>query len=82
MHHIDRSTPWDEIWQAMEQLVREGKVTYVGSSNFAGWHVATVSRKRTSGTSWAWCPSRACTTSTPAPSNSSCFPPCATTASA
>ncbi len=40
MHHIDRSTPWEEIWQAMEQLVREGKVIYVGSSNFAGWHIA------------------------------------------
>lgn len=40
MHHIDRHTPWEEIWQAMEQLVREGKVLYVGSSNFAGWHIA------------------------------------------
>ncbi len=40
MHHIDRSTPWEEVWQAMEQLVREGKVIYVGSSNFAGWHIA------------------------------------------
>jgi len=40
MHHIDRSTPWEEIWQAMEQLCREGKVIYVGSSNFAGWHIA------------------------------------------
>ncbi len=40
MHHVDRETPWDEIWQAMEQLVREGKVLYVGSSNFAGWHLA------------------------------------------
>ncbi|GCE15262.1 aldo/keto reductase [Tengunoibacter tsumagoiensis] len=40
MHHIDRNTPWDEVWQAMEQLVREGKVLYVGSSNFAGWHIA------------------------------------------
>ena len=39
MHHIDRDCPWDEIWQAMEQLVREGKVLYVGSSNFAGWHI-------------------------------------------
>ena len=36
MHHIDRATPWDEIWQAMEQLVQQGKVLYVGSSNFAG----------------------------------------------
>ncbi len=40
MHHVDRSTPWDEIWQAMEVLVQQGKVLYVGSSNFAGWHVA------------------------------------------
>jgi len=40
MHHVDRQTPWEEIWQAMEQLVREGKVVYVGSSNFAGWHIA------------------------------------------
>jgi aryl-alcohol dehydrogenase-like predicted oxidoreductase len=40
MHHVDRDTPWDEIWQAMELLVKQGKVLYVGSSNFAGWHVA------------------------------------------
>ena len=40
MHHVDRATPWEEIWQAMEQLVREGKISYVGSSNFAGWDVA------------------------------------------
>lgn len=40
MHHVDRNTPWEEIWQAMETLVRQGKVLYVGSSNFAGWHIA------------------------------------------
>src|SRR6476646_6292454 len=40
MHHVDRATPWEEIWQAMEQLVREGKVSYVGSSNFAAWDIA------------------------------------------
>jgi len=40
MHHIDRSAPWDEVWQAMETLVAQGKVVYVGSSNFAGWHIA------------------------------------------
>ncbi len=40
MHHVDRETPWEEIWQAMEQLVQEGKILYVGSSNFAGWHLA------------------------------------------
>ena len=40
MHHVDRDCPWDEIWQAMETLVRQGKVVYVGSSNFAGWDIA------------------------------------------
>jgi aryl-alcohol dehydrogenase-like predicted oxidoreductase len=39
MHHVDRDAPWDEIWQAMDLLVQQGKVLYVGSSNFAGWHV-------------------------------------------
>jgi len=41
-HHIDRDTPWDEIWQAMETAVAQGKVLYAGSSNFAGWHLATA----------------------------------------
>jgi aryl-alcohol dehydrogenase-like predicted oxidoreductase len=39
-HHVDRSTPWDEIWQAMDVLVQQGKILYVGSSNHAGWHIA------------------------------------------
>lgn len=39
-HHIDRDTPWDEIWQAMETAVAQGKILYAGSSNFAGWHIA------------------------------------------
>ncbi|MDI5942626.1 aldo/keto reductase, partial [Micromonospora sp. DH15] len=39
MHHVSRATPWEEIWQAMETLVAQGKVVYVGSSNFAGWHI-------------------------------------------
>jgi len=39
-HHIDRETPWEEIWQAMEVLVQQGKVLYVGSSNFSGWQIA------------------------------------------
>ena len=45
MHHVDRETPWDEIWQAMETLVRQGKVIYVGSSNFAGWHIAQANEQ-------------------------------------
>ncbi len=40
MHHIARDTPWEETWQGMEQLVREGKILYAASSNFAGWHIA------------------------------------------
>jgi aryl-alcohol dehydrogenase-like predicted oxidoreductase len=39
-HHIDRLTPWEEIWQAMEVAVQQGKILYAGSSNFAGWHIA------------------------------------------
>jgi len=42
MHHIDRDCPWDETWQAFDNLVKQGKVVYVGSSNFAGWDIATA----------------------------------------
>lgn len=40
MHRVDRHAPWEEVWQAMETLTRQGKVRYIGSSNFAGWHIA------------------------------------------
>jgi aryl-alcohol dehydrogenase-like predicted oxidoreductase len=40
MHHVDRSTPWEEIWEAFDVLRQQGKVIYFGSSNFAGWHIA------------------------------------------
>jgi aryl-alcohol dehydrogenase-like predicted oxidoreductase len=39
-HHIDRATPWEEIWQAIDVAITAGKILYVGSSNFAGWHIA------------------------------------------
>jgi aryl-alcohol dehydrogenase-like predicted oxidoreductase len=39
-HHVDRATPWEEIWQAIEVAVQQGKILYAGSSNFAGWHIA------------------------------------------
>lgn len=42
MHHIDRECPWDEIWQSFDALIKQGKVVYVGSSNFAGWDIATA----------------------------------------
>jgi aryl-alcohol dehydrogenase-like predicted oxidoreductase len=53
MHHVDRDTPWDEIWQAMDRLVSQGKIIYVGSSNFAAWHIvdanAAAARRGTLG---------------------------------
>ena len=39
-HHVDRATPWEEIWQAIDVLIQQGKILYAGSSNFAGWHLA------------------------------------------
>ena len=50
-HHVDRDTPWDEIWQAIDVAIAAGKILYAGSSNFAGWHIATAqeaARKRNS----------------------------------
>jgi len=43
MHHVDRNAPWEEVYQAFETLVQQGKVLYFGSSNFAGWHIAAAS---------------------------------------
>jgi aryl-alcohol dehydrogenase-like predicted oxidoreductase len=40
MHHVDRDTPWEEIWSAFDVLHTQGKIIYAGSSNFAGWHIA------------------------------------------
>jgi len=48
MHHVDPDTPWEEIWQAMEVLVQQGKVIYVGSSNFAAWNIAEAQCSATS----------------------------------
>ena len=45
MHHVDRTAPWDEIWQAMDTLVQQGKIVYVGSSNFAGWHITQANER-------------------------------------
>jgi aryl-alcohol dehydrogenase-like predicted oxidoreductase len=39
-HHVDRAAPWEEIWQAIDVAIRQGKIIYVGSSNFGGWHIA------------------------------------------
>jgi aryl-alcohol dehydrogenase-like predicted oxidoreductase len=45
MHHIDRAAPMDEIWQAMDRLISQGKITYVGSSNFPGWKIAQANEQ-------------------------------------
>jgi aryl-alcohol dehydrogenase-like predicted oxidoreductase len=42
MHHVDHQCPWDEIWQSFDSLIKQGKVVYIGSSNFAGWDIATA----------------------------------------
>jgi aryl-alcohol dehydrogenase-like predicted oxidoreductase len=42
MHHVDRATPWEEIWESMSVLRQQGKIIYVGSSNFAGWHLVAA----------------------------------------
>jgi aryl-alcohol dehydrogenase-like predicted oxidoreductase len=39
MHHVDRTTPWEEVWQEMGRLQQSGKVVYTGSSNFAAWNL-------------------------------------------
>ncbi|MDP3868552.1 aldo/keto reductase [Phenylobacterium sp.] len=45
MHHIDRLAPAEEIWQAMDRLIAQGKITYVGSSNFPGWKIAQLNER-------------------------------------
>lgn len=42
MHHVDRSVSWNELWGAFETAVVQGKIGYVGSSNFAGWDIAVA----------------------------------------
>ncbi|MHC5262951.1 aldo/keto reductase [Streptomyces sp. UC4497] len=39
-HHIDRHTPFEEIWQAIDVLIQQGKILYAGSSNFPGYKIA------------------------------------------
>lgn len=39
MHHWDPETPIEESLGAMDDLVRQGKVRYIGASNFMGWQI-------------------------------------------
>jgi aryl-alcohol dehydrogenase-like predicted oxidoreductase len=45
MHHIDRAAPWDELWEAFDVLKTQGKILYVGSSNFPGWGIAQANER-------------------------------------
>ncbi|WP_411349433.1 aldo/keto reductase [Paenibacillus sp. WLX2291] len=45
MHHIDTAVSWDELWGAFEVAINQGKISYVGSSNFAGWHIAVAQKE-------------------------------------
>jgi aryl-alcohol dehydrogenase-like predicted oxidoreductase len=45
MHHIDRTAPWDELWEAFDVLKQQGKILYVGSSNFPGWGLAQANEQ-------------------------------------
>lgn len=45
MHHVDRECPWSEIWESMQSLKNQGKIVYNGSSNFAGWDIATANQE-------------------------------------
>ncbi|MGC0339876.1 aryl-alcohol dehydrogenase-like predicted oxidoreductase [Streptomyces sp. SLBN-8D4] len=51
-HHVDRATPFEEIWQAIDTLVLQGKILYAGSSNFPGYKIAQANEiaARRSGT--------------------------------
>ncbi len=42
MHHIERNATWDELWDVFQSLTAQGKIGYVGASNFAGWHLAVA----------------------------------------
>ncbi|WP_424768700.1 aldo/keto reductase [Paenibacillus sp. sgz302251] len=42
MHHVDRSVNWSELWGAFEIAAAQGKIGYIGSSNFAGWDIAVA----------------------------------------
>ena len=82
-HHVDLRTPWEEIWQACETLVAQGKVLYVGSSNHAAWQIAAANEAAARRQlPWAWSASSRTTTCSPGTSSSRCCRPRSTTASA
>ena len=50
LHHVDPTTPIEETLRTLDDLVRQGKVRYVGCANFAAWQVCQglwISDRRT-----------------------------------
>jgi aryl-alcohol dehydrogenase-like predicted oxidoreductase len=45
MHHIDRDAPWEEVWEAFDILKQQGKILYVGSSNFPAWGIVQANER-------------------------------------
>ena len=82
MHHVDRDTPWDEIWQAMDLLVQQGKVLYVGRPTSPAGTSSRPTRRPAAGTRSAWSASSRSTTWPSARSSWRCCRPAATTGSA
>ena len=72
MHHIDRNVTWDELWDAFETLVHQGKIDYVASSNFAGWNIAVAQAEGQGEAILAWCANSIATTCSAGSRNSSC----------
>lgn len=56
MHHVDPAVTWDELWGAFENAVHQGKIGYVGSSNFAAWQIAIAQSEAKTAIFSAWCP--------------------------
>jgi Aldo/keto reductase family len=80
-HHVDRNTPWEEIWQAIEVAVQAGKILYAGSSNFAAGTSPTPRPPLPGETSWAWSASNRSITCSSVTSSSRWFRPRSITAS-
>ena len=53
LHGFDALTPVEEVLDTLDNLVRAGKVRYIGCSNFSGWHLHEVARRRPTDTAWA-----------------------------
>lgn len=39
LHHFDAMTPVEQVMSTLDELVRDGKVRYLGASNFSGWQL-------------------------------------------